>query len=139
MASGESVNSPSLTRFLNTETPPSVPENPSQGDQTLDLAFSALNARDYHHAFTLFHEALEQDISTNEGKAAALNMRATFRFIMSEAKLALEDLDGSTKIWPQGTQSWVKKASVHMELGQPEEAFRDFDKALEVDSENADV
>ncbi|KAM0793038.1 hypothetical protein ACM66B_000527 [Microbotryomycetes sp. NB124-2] len=118
---------------------PTLPEQPSQGDKTLDLAFSALDARDYAHAFTLFHEALEQDISNNERRAAALNMRATFRFIMSDAREALADLDESTRIWPQGTQSWVKKASVHMELGQPEQAFRDFDKALEVDPENPDV
>ncbi|KAK4058141.1 TOM (translocase of outer membrane) complex component [Microbotryomycetes sp. JL221] len=118
---------------------PAQPEQPSQGDETLDLAFSALDARDYTHAFTLFHEALDQDISSDEGRAAALNMRATFRFIMSDAREALADLDESTRIWPEGAQSWVKKASVHMELGQPEQAFRDFDKALEVDPQNPDV
>jgi import receptor subunit TOM70 len=66
-------------------------------------------------------------------------MRATFRFIMSDAAAALEDLDRSTTLWPEGVQSWVKKASVHMELGLPEDAFRDFDKALEIDPVNADV
>ncbi|ORY62858.1 mitochondrial outer membrane translocase receptor TOM70 [Leucosporidium creatinivorum] len=118
---------------------PALPANPSQGDRTLQLAFDALDAKDFHHAFTLFHEALEQDISAPEGKAAALNMRATFKFIMSDAAGALTDLDESTTIWPTGAQSWVKKASVHMELSQPEEAFKDFEKALEIDPENADV
>ncbi|KDE09717.1 hypothetical protein MVLG_00120 [Microbotryum lychnidis-dioicae p1A1 Lamole] len=118
---------------------PEDPEDPSQGDQTLKLAFEALHAKDFVHALSYFNEAIEQGISTNEGKAAALNMRATFRFIMSDAPAALVDLDEATSLSPTGTQSWVKKASVHMELGQPEEAFRDFDRASAIDPENADV
>lgn len=66
-------------------------------------------------------------------------MRATFRFIISDAQGALADLDEATRVHPQDAQSWVKKASVHMELGRPEEAMKDFDRALEVDPENADV
>lgn len=66
-------------------------------------------------------------------------MRATFRFIMGDAQAALDDLDRSTKIWPQETQSYVKKASVHMELGMPEEAFADFEDALKIDDDNPDV
>ncbi|KAI5478253.1 mitochondrial outer membrane translocase receptor TOM70 [Pseudohyphozyma bogoriensis] len=118
---------------------PPLPANPSQGDKTLQLAFDALVAKDFSHAMTLFHEALEQNISTPLGEAEALNMRATFRFIVSDAAAALVDLDRSTTICPEQAQGWVKKASVHMELGQPEEAFRDFDRALEVDPENPDV
>lgn len=66
-------------------------------------------------------------------------MRATFRFIMGEAPSALADLDRSTTIYPEGVQSYVKKASVHMELGMPDQAFADFDKALEIEPENPDV
>lgn len=66
-------------------------------------------------------------------------MRATFRFIMSNAKGALEDLEESTRVDDKNAQSWVKKASVHMELGRPEDAMKDFEKALEVDPKNADV
>lgn len=126
------------------EAHPSLPENPTQGDRTLQLAFEALSAKSFHHAFTLFHEALlpltaSDAISTPEGRASALNMRATFKFIMSDAQGALKDLDEATSIWPAGAQSWVKKASVHMELGDPEAAFKDFEKALEIDPQNADV
>lgn len=105
------------------------------------LAFSALAARSYTHAFTLFNEALTSDepISTNILEAEALNMRATFRFIMGDAPAALEDLDRSTSIWSTGVQAYVKKASVHMELGMPAEAFSDFEKALAIEPENPDV
>jgi import receptor subunit TOM70 len=119
--------------------PPALPANPSTGDNTLSLAFSALEARDFPHALSLFHESLSQGISTSAGKAAALNMRATFKFIMSDAEGALKDLDEATETEKGNAQSWVKKASVHMELGRPEEAMKDFERALEIDPENADV
>lgn len=118
---------------------PTLPPNPTQGDRTLALAFDALAAKDFTHAFTLFHESLSQDISTSLGEAEALNMRATFRFFNGDAVEALNDLDRSTTIWPEEGQSWVKKASVHMELNSPEEAFRDFDRALEINPEDPDV
>ncbi|GAA5853383.1 hypothetical protein JCM8547_002435 [Rhodosporidiobolus lusitaniae] len=127
-----------LTAFR-PQTPPTLPPSPSQGDRTLQLAFEALDAKDFPHAFTLFSEALDQTPSTAEGKAAALNMRATFKFIMSDAEGALRDLDEATMVAPRSAQSWVKKASVHMELGRPDDAMKDFEKALEIEPENADV
>ncbi|BGP29124.1 TOM (translocase of outer membrane) complex component [Rhodotorula toruloides] len=127
-----------LTAFR-TRPPPSLPTNPSQGDRTLQLAYDALDAKDFTHAFTFFNESIKQGISTSAGKAEALNMRATFKFIMSDAEGALVDLDEATTVQPDSAQSWVKKASVHMELGRPEDAMKDFDRALEIDPNNADV
>ena len=95
---------------------PTKPAQPSQGDETLFLAFDALDARNYAHAFTLFNEAIEQGISSNELKGRALNMSGTFKFIIGDSQGALEALDESTKLWPAYTQTWVKKASVYMEL-----------------------
>lgn len=122
-----------------TEENPTLPEVPSSGDRTLMLAFDALDARSYIHAFTLFNEALLQGLSAPKLESKALNMRATFRFIMGDAAAALEDLDRCTTLCPDDTQSYVKKASVHMELGMPEEAFADFDKALLIEPDNPDV
>jgi import receptor subunit TOM70 len=45
----------------------------------LKLAFDALGARDYTHAFSLFNESVEQGLSTNELHPLDLNMRGTFR------------------------------------------------------------
>lgn len=58
---------------------------------------------------------------------------------MSEAESALVDLDRSTELKADYAVTWVKKASVHMELGRTEEAFSDFEKALEIDPNDADV
>ncbi|GAA6061923.1 hypothetical protein JCM10212_000548 [Sporobolomyces blumeae] len=111
----------------------------SPGDSTFNLAYDALTSKDFTHAFTLFSESIDQGISSDEALAVAYNLRATFKFIMSDAKGALEDLEHATRVDPKQAQGWVKKASVHMELGRPDEAMKDFEKALEVDPDNADV
>ncbi|GAA6058375.1 hypothetical protein JCM3770_005282 [Rhodotorula araucariae] len=127
-----------LTAFRE-QAPPPLPAHPAQGDRTLQLAFEALSAKDFTHAFSLFNEALDQGITSAPARAAALNMRATFKFIMSDAEGALVDLDEATTVDPQSAQSWVKKASVHMELGRPEDAMQDFERALAINPDNADV
>lgn len=60
---------------------PTLPESPSQGDQTLVLAFEALSAGDYVHCLSLVNEAIEQGISFDAGKAEALNLRGTFKYV----------------------------------------------------------
>lgn len=81
------------------------------------MAFDALDSRNYPHAFSLFNEALEQGIEDDQLKARALNMRGTFKFIIGDATGALADMNESTELFHDYTQTWVKKASVHMELG----------------------
>lgn len=61
------------------------------------------------------------------------------RFVIGNAKLALDDLERSTNLRPDLVQSWVKKASVHMELADKDEAFRDFDMALKYNDEDPDI
>lgn len=97
---------------------PAKSGNATQGEETLFLAYDALDARNYTHAFSLFNEALEQGIDDKQLKALALNMRGTFRFIIGDAPGALSDMNESTDLAPDYTQTWVKKASVHMELGR---------------------
>ncbi|KAJ1020166.1 hypothetical protein NDA16_004446 [Ustilago loliicola] len=118
---------------------PTLPENPSQGDETLLKAYGALEAKSYLHALTLFNEAIEQGLSNEDLEANAYNMRGTFKFVIGNAKEALADLERSTSLRPNYVQSWVKKASVHMELSDKEEAFKDFDRAIEANPEDPDI
>jgi mitochondrial import receptor subunit TOM70 len=57
------------------------PTKTRDGDQTLMLALSALEAGDYIHAFTLVSESLNLGISWTQGHAEALNLRGTFKFV----------------------------------------------------------
>jgi len=56
-----------------------VSEDAPQGDKTLKMAFSAVEARNYVHAFSLVNEAIEQGISSDKLQAQAMNLRGTFK------------------------------------------------------------
>lgn len=118
---------------------PALPESPSEGDKAFAEASQALEDKEYEQAQDLFNKSLDLGLSTDELKAHALNMRATFKFIIGNAPSAMQDLDESTRIKPDYVQSWVKKASAHMELSDREHAFADFDKAIEADPNDPDI
>jgi import receptor subunit TOM70 len=118
---------------------PALPENPSTGDNTLILALQALDAADYAHAVSLVSEAMEQGISWEIGKAEALNLRGTFKFLMGDVSGAKDDLYESVKILPSLTQSWVKIASVHMEQGEGTKAFECFEEAIKHNPQDPDI
>ncbi|PBK63705.1 ADP/ATP carrier receptor [Armillaria solidipes] len=118
---------------------PTLPENPSQGDNTLLLALQALDASDYAHSVSLVNEALEQGISWPIGKAEALNLRGTFKFLMGEIEDAKSDFQQSIDIDPSFTQSLVKIASVYMEQGDPQKAFECFEDAIKHNPDDPDI
>lgn len=118
---------------------PTKPDSLTQGEETLFLAFDALDAKNYTHAFTLFNESLEQGIENKTLKGRALNMRGTFKFIIGDAQGALKDLEESTEYDADFTQTWVKKASVHMELADPTAAFTAFERAISINDKDPDM
>ncbi|KAK7471044.1 TOM (translocase of outer membrane) complex component [Stygiomarasmius scandens] len=118
---------------------PALPEDASQGDQTLILALQALEASDYNHAFSLVNEALDQGISWDVGKAEALNVRGTFKFLTGDVEGAKNDFNESVRLVPSFTQSWVKVASVYMEQNDPPKAFECFDEAIKHNPLDPDI
>ncbi|KAF8420287.1 nucleotide hydrolase-domain-containing protein [Boletus edulis BED1] len=118
---------------------PTLPEIPSQGDQTLLLALEALEAADYPHALTLVNAALDQGISWDIGRAEALNLRGTFKFLTADVPGAKADLLESLTLNPTFTQSLVKLASVHMEEGDNERAMKCFEDAIKINEDDPDV
>lgn len=87
------------------------------------------------------NEALDSGLSGswNEGLAEALNLRGTFKFLMGDTVGAKADFVGSTEAWPDLIQSWVKIASVYMELSEAEAAFAAFESAIARNSTDADI
>lgn len=118
---------------------PDLPENATTGDNTLLMGMQALEAADYIHAFTLVNEAIDQGISWNQGKAWALNLRGTFKFLISKVDESKADLEASLELDPTLTQTWVKIASVHMEQGNPQQAFDAFEEAIKQDPNDPDI
>ncbi|KAB5591896.1 Outer membrane translocase receptor tom70 [Ceratobasidium theobromae] len=118
-----------------------LPDTPSTGDQKLFAAQVALSESQYARAYQLIVEAFENGLteSWRKGLAEALNIRGTFKFLMSDSVGAKADFMESTQAWPNLIQSWVKIASVYMELSEAGAAFAAFEKAIELDAECADI
>ncbi|EJD38367.1 mitochondrial outer membrane translocase receptor TOM70, partial [Auricularia subglabra TFB-10046 SS5] len=122
-----------------TQPKPALPEDPTQGDKTFDLALDALAAGDYTHCHTLTLEAIEQGISTALAKAYALNLKGTFFFLMGDTPSAKVAFEESIKALPSFTNSHVKLASVHMDLGDVAGTMAQYEAALAANPKDADV
>jgi mitochondrial import receptor subunit TOM70 len=91
------------------------------------------------HSLSLVNEALEQGISWDAGKAEALNLRGTFKFLLGDVLGAKDDLQASIDLVPAFSQSWVKIASVYMEQGDPTKAFDCFEQAIKHNPNDPDI
>ncbi len=116
------------------------------------------------------NEAIDQGVSWKEGEAEAYNLRGTFkwalmhvtmmwtdqdRFLIGDSVAAKADLEKSLDLVPSFVQSWVKIASVHMELGEQgscdwigklrgergdaASAFGDFEAAIRHNPDDPDI
>ncbi|KAH9041843.1 hypothetical protein EDB84DRAFT_1436556 [Lactarius hengduanensis] len=82
----------SVTLYLRHRPLPTLPENPSTGDNTLILALEALGASDHVHSLSLINEAIEQGISWEVGRAEALNLRGSFKSVLPPSFCAVPTL-----------------------------------------------
>jgi import receptor subunit TOM70 len=71
----------------------------------------------YEQAAQCFDKALELG-NLGEHEAFAYNMRGTFRYLRGNNEEALDDLTQSIRLQPSLTQSFIKRASMHLELGK---------------------
>lgn len=89
------------------------------GKGQLQLGLRSLGqktADDYERAAAAFEKALELG-DLDEHEAFAFNMRGTFRYLRGDNQDALKDLTKSIDLQPSMTQSYIKRASMHLELG----------------------
>lgn len=68
----------------------------------------------YAEAAQSFDKAIEEN-NLDKYEAFAYNMRGTFRYLKGENEAALEDLNKSLELDPSLVQSYVKRASMHLE------------------------
>lgn len=81
------------------------------------LAIEKRTSDAYETASAAFEKAPELG-GLDEHEAFAYNMRGTFRFLRGENTEALKDLTRSVELAPALTQSFIKRASMHLELGK---------------------
>lgn len=93
-------------------------ENSGKGQLQRGLtAMTRRTADGYTEAAQSFDKALQLD-DLGEHEAFAYNMRGTFRYLKGENEEALADLTKSIELQPTLTQSYIKRASMHLELGK---------------------
>lgn len=96
------------------------------GKGQLRKGLNAMNAKTtegYAEAAAAFDKALELG-DLGEHEAFAYNMRGTFRYLKGDNDDALQDMDKSVELQPSLTQSFIKRASMHLELGKELEVNR---------------
>ena len=71
----------------------------------------------YEAAAESFEKAIELN-QLGEHEAFAYSMRATFKYLKGENDGALADLSKSIELQPSLTQSYIKRASMHLEIGE---------------------
>ncbi|KAJ5916705.1 Mitochondrial outer membrane translocase complex subunit Tom70 [Penicillium tannophilum] len=102
------------------------------------IAMAKKSAEGYEEAAASFEKALEAG-DLEEFESLALNMRATFTYLGGNAPGALEDLNKSVELQPSLVQSYIKRASLHLELGNKDAAADDFELAINNDKDDPDI
>lgn len=129
MLAGKAKKLPSPTfvsNYLQSFRPRSPPEGLADsdsieegtGDHYLRAGLSAIQRKTadaYEEAGIAFDKAMELG-TTHE--ALALNWRGTFKYLRGDSVDALNDLTRSIELDPQMTQSYIKRASMSLELGE---------------------
>ncbi|OAA68698.1 mitochondrial outer membrane translocase receptor [Niveomyces insectorum RCEF 264] len=114
-------------------------EDTGKGQLRLGLqALDKKTADGYEEASAAFARALELG-DLGEYEALAYNLRGTFLCLLGKHEEALAALTKSIELDPTMTQSYIKRASMNLELGAPTLAEEDFAKALEQNSSDADI
>nr|CAA75047.1 TOM70 [Podospora anserina] len=92
----------------------------------------------YEEAAEAFEKALTLG-DLGEYEAYAHNLRGTFQCLKGKHQEALADLSKSIELDPGLTQSYIKRASMNLELGAPDKAEEDFEAALAKNPEDPDI
>ncbi|TAQ86680.1 hypothetical protein B7494_g5005 [Chlorociboria aeruginascens] len=115
-----------------------LPEDTGKGQ--LQLGLRAVNKKTsdgYEEAAAAFDKALQLG-GLEEHEAFAYNMRGTFRYLRGKNVEALSDLTKSVDLQPALTQSFIKRASMHLELDK-DAAADDFEKAMVQNPDDPDI
>ncbi|KAL5333369.1 hypothetical protein BJX70DRAFT_381260 [Aspergillus crustosus] len=149
-AKGKKLPSPTfVSNYLQSFRPKSLPEGLDESAELPEgsgkselrkglLAMSQKTGDGYEEAAAAFVKALEVgDLGELEG--LALNQRATFTYLQGNAQDALADLNKSIELDPPLVQSYIKRASLHLELGNKDAAQDDFELAITHNKDDADI
>ncbi|KAM7189066.1 outer mitochondrial membrane translocase [Rhypophila sp. PSN 637] len=116
-----------------------IPDDTGKGQLLVGLNLLESKASPaYDDAAAAFEKALELG-DLGDYEALAYNLRGTFRCLQGKHEEALADLTKSIELDETMTQSYIKRASMNLELGFPDKAEEDFTKAVAQNSADPDI
>ncbi|KAI9037621.1 putative mitochondrial outer membrane translocase receptor (TOM70) [Aspergillus affinis] len=149
-AKGKKLPSPTfVSNYLQSFRPQPLPEGLEESVELSEdsgkgllrkglIAMAKKTGDGYEEASTSFEKALEVG-DLGEFEALALNLRATFTYLSGNAQAALLDLNKSVELQPSLVQSYIKRASLHLELGNKDSAADDFEVAISHNKDDPDI
>ncbi|KAF2399539.1 mitochondrial precursor protein-like protein import receptor tom70 [Trichodelitschia bisporula] len=102
------------------------------------LAMRVKTADGYAQAAEAFDRALQLG-GLDEHEAFAYNWRGTFRYLRGDSDGALKDVSKSLELDPSFIQSYIKRASMHLEQGEKDAASKDFETAAVYNNLDPDI
>lgn len=102
------------------------------------LAIRHRTGEGYVEAAESFDKAIEKG-DLGDLEAQAYNMRGTFRYLRGDNETALADLNKSIELDQTLVQSYVKRASMHLEQSLRDNAAQDFEIAATHNPEDPDI
>ena len=102
-------------------------------------ANAAFTANQYEDAVALYSACLSLDPSNNSYNATIYNNRAAALIKLSRWTEALSDCDRCIELSPATIKAHLRRSQCHTALAQFEDAVRDLESALKLDSSNRDI
>jgi len=102
------------------------------------LAIRLRTGEGYTEAADSFDKAIEKG-DLGDLEAQAYNQRGTFRYLRGDNESALADLNKSVELDSTLVQSYVKRASMHLEQSARDLAAEDFELAAKNNPEDPDI
>ncbi|KAH9906620.1 import receptor [Xylariomycetidae sp. FL2044] len=116
-----------------------IPESTGKGQLQVGLrGMDKKTHEGYEEAANAFERALKLG-DLGEYEALAYNLRGTFRCLRGNQEAALKDMDKSIELDPSLTQSYVKRASMHLEMGARQKAADDLRQAVAQNDRDPDI
>jgi tetratricopeptide (TPR) repeat protein len=104
----------------------------------IDLADEAVRKQDWNRAEELLREAMRSEPS-NPQNVMLLSNVGMFQFYRGEDSLALHTLSEARAIAPASTVILNNRAKILRHMGREQDAMKDYDKVIEMDSLNYDA
>jgi import receptor subunit TOM70 len=106
----------------------------------LKQACEMLDKRDWSGCLELINQSILKNSWTSpKTHAKALNLRATFTFLIGSVDESICDIDESLKLDPSNINSIIKRATLFMEMGEIQKTVEEFTNAEKYSTTDVDM